>query len=235
MSDFKRVDREKIFHNKRFIQESPSKSKYYKALSYWYRDYISYVSTVSSISLLELGSGDESITQLIDNKNISISSIDISEEAIEKMQSKKIIGSKFYVMDAHNTDFDSSTFDLIVGRGILHHLDLKVAINEIKRLLKSNGRILFGEPLNCNIFINMYRFFTPAIRTADERPLSRKDIQFIYRNFPNLKIKYYGFLTLFFSIFDLDSPLLVHYLDNILLNKARLGKFLAWSVLIYSK
>jgi len=78
----------------------------------------------------------------------------------------------FYVMDAHQLSFDDSSFDLIVGFGILHHLNADVALKEIHRVLKPGGRVLLQEPLADNPLLKLFRVLTPKARTEDEEPFS---------------------------------------------------------------
>ena len=67
---------------------------------------------------------------------------------------------------------NSASFDIAYGSGILHHLNLNKSLNELKRILKKDGKIIFIEPMATNPFINLYRKFTPNARTSDEHPLS---------------------------------------------------------------
>ncbi len=234
----KRVAAEKLFHNARFNSEILHKShgsKYYLALEYWYLDYFSVILRNGRGKILELGSGTESIAVKISNADYSLYSIDISDEAVAYAEQHKTLSSAIIsIDDAHSTKFPAEMFDLAVGRGILHHLDLQTASAEIKRVLKPGGKIVFGEPLDCNFLINIYRKLTPSIRSRDERPLTKKALNFMRSNFTNLQIRYYGFLTLGPAIFGLRSPRFLHRLDHFLLNKLGLGRHLAWACLIYS-
>ena len=80
-------------------------------------------------------------------------------------------------MDAHNLEFEKNKFDLVIGNGILHHLDKLIAINSIYKVLKPGGRLVFKEPLADNPLLKIFRFFTPRARTEDEEPFSNKDLK----------------------------------------------------------
>ena len=58
----------------------------------------------------------------------------------------------------------------------------------LSRLLSKDGKLLMWEPMATNPFINLYRHFTPNLRTADEHPLTFKDLTYIKNLFlaPNL-------------------------------------------------
>ena len=94
--------------------------------------------------------------------------------------------------------FENNQFDIVYGLGILHHLNFSKCLDEIFRILKPNGTLLFIEPLGTNPIINLYRKFTPKARSKDEHPLINKDILLIQKKYKDVKIRYYGFLTLFF-------------------------------------
>lgn len=88
----------------------------------------------------------------------------------------------FVAGDAHTTPYPDATFDLVIGDGILHHLDLDVALGEVHRVLKPGGRALFREPLLDNPLLKLFRLLTPRARTEDERPLSADDLDRIARS-----------------------------------------------------
>lgn len=84
---------------------------------------------------------------------------------------------EFYLMDATSPAFNSCQFDLVFGGAILHHLDLNIAIKNISKICKPQGRILFHEPLGANPVAKIIRKLTPYARTTDEQPLSMEDIR----------------------------------------------------------
>ena len=142
----------------------------------------------------------------------------------------------YYVDNCEKTQFENNSFDIVYGTGILHHLEFNKCLDEIYRILKSNGSLIFIEPLGTNPFINLYRKLTPGSRSKDEHPLVNKDFEYIKNKFVNINIKYYGFLTLIFSPFykfPSDSKFfkLLTRLDQILF-KFKIFKILAWSVLV---
>ena len=83
---------------------------------------------------------------------------------------------EFLVMDAHALAFRDREFDLVIGRGILHHLDLEVALAQVRRVLVAGGLAVFQEPLAGNPLLRLFRRLTPQARTIDERPLSKADL-----------------------------------------------------------
>jgi ubiquinone/menaquinone biosynthesis C-methylase UbiE len=237
--------REKKFHN-----ELQSKNKgrfeniFYKALYNMYEDFSSYTSNKAKNNIvLDYGCGTGSITQKIAKLNPSkLFGIDISEVSINKaLENAKNsnLQINYSVDNCEKTKFKAETFDLVFGSGILHHLNLKKSVSEIKRILKNNGEMVFLEPLGMNPIINFYRKLTPKSRSADEHPFLKKDFEFINSLFQDVTVKYYGFFTLVFFLFyrNPENSFLfkaISKLDDFFF-KINYFKNFAWSVLIVAK
>ena len=101
---------------------------------------------------------------------------------------------EFRAMDAHALQFPDAAFDFVIGRGILHHLELAVAIPEIQRVLKPGGRAIFLEPLADNPLLRLFRKMTPKARTLDERPLTAADLDLVSRDFVG-ETYFFGLVT----------------------------------------
>ena len=109
--------------------------------------------------------------------------IDISDFGIGLAKSRYGQHADYYVMDAHDLDFEDDHFDIVAGRAILHHLDFQKAIKEVYRVLKPGGVALFIEPLRDNPVAKLFRILTPHARTAEELPLSRQQISWANAQF----------------------------------------------------
>ena len=118
-------------------------------------------------------------------------------------------------------------------------MNFSKCLDEIFRILKPNGTLLFIEPLGTNPIINLYRKFTPKARSKDEHPLINKDILLIQKKYKDVKIRYYGFLTLFFFPFykNPQKSYLFKALKNIdqFLFRFKICRIMAWSILISAK
>ena len=237
--------REKKFHD-----ELQSKNKgrfeniFYKALYNIYKDFNDCISEKSKNKVvLDYGCGIGSITEKIVNSNPSrLFGIDISEVSINKAieNSKRLnLQINYSVDNCEKTRFKAETFDLVFGTGILHHLSLDKSINEINRILKNKGEIVFLEPLGTNPLINLYRKLTPKSRSDDEHPFLKKDFDFINSLFKHVTIRYYGFFTLIFFLFYKNPQKsmvfkIISKLDYYFF-KIKYFKNFAWSVLIVAK
>ena len=131
--------------------------------------------------VLEYGCGEGWTTSDLARKGAKVNAFDISAEAV--LRAREVLATagvaeqcKVEKMGAEQLDYPDNTFDIAFGFAILHHLDLKMAIPELYRVLKPGGVAYFAEPLGSNPLINLYRRLTPQFRTKDEEPLNLKTL-----------------------------------------------------------
>ena len=165
------MKREKKFHN-----ELQSKSKgrfeniFYKAIANAWDDFFDYLKiNANNSEILDYGCGvGPTIEKVVNFNPHKITGIDISDISISKAKAKfKNFDRKVELLvdNCEKTNFNSDTFDIVYGLGIIHHLQTSRCINEISRILKHNGVLLFIEPLGTNPIINFYRKLTPKSRS----------------------------------------------------------------------
>jgi ubiquinone/menaquinone biosynthesis C-methylase UbiE len=102
-----------------------------------------------------------------------VTGIDISPEAVrlaeEQAEAAGLSGrATFRVMDAEALELEPASFDVVCVRGVLHHMDLELALGQIHRVLVPGGKAIFLEALANNPVIHAYRRRTPHLRTAWE-------------------------------------------------------------------
>ncbi|GAB4526025.1 MAG: hypothetical protein Tsb0014_05950 [Pleurocapsa sp.] len=246
VSDKARLEREQEFHDRRFANDGERQqkvSKFYKITQtiQQVREKI-LLSDSKNARVLEYGCGTGSYAfELAKSGAESVIGIDISPVAIkiaEQEATNRKVDDKtsFRVMNAENLEFDPDSFDLICGSGILHHLDLNLAVNSMTKVLQSDGKALFLEPLGHNILINLYRRLTPSIRSEDEHPLLAKDLAFFRQHFQQVNIQYFYLISLAASFLAGKSGFntvlkYLEVLDSALLKLPWMKKQ-AWLVLI---
>ena len=245
MTNNARLEREKQFHDNRYSDDRREQQvgKFYSitgSITKAYKEKI--LADSFDAHVIEYGCGTGSyVNTIAQSEPKLVTGIDISPVAIEVAQEKAVeekLGNKvkFRVMNAENLEFTESSYDLICGSGILHHLDLNLATDSIVRTLKPEGKAIFIEPLGHNFLINLYRRLTPNIRSEDEHPLLSKDLKAIASNFKQSKIHYF-YLTSLAASFIARKPgfktLLgcCQWLDSVLLKLPGI-KQQAWMVLI---
>lgn len=201
MEELRRVEREKERYNEGLEREGYERflahTEYFwrKRRTEILKDEMKYA---NSRVALELGSVAWSI--LLEPNDIMPSElhcINISESELERgveISKSTLINPNFKIMDANNLDFEDKSFDVVFGFGILHHLEYTKALDEILRVLKSDGKMIFFEPLDNNPVGKVVRFLTPSARTEDEKPLRFFELSEFRKRFNHTEY-YEGFLS----------------------------------------
>lgn len=196
-----RLQREREFHNLAFADERrETVRKYYSVTCrsdayYWER----VLARARGRRVLEYGCGVGSHACELAREGAEVAAIDLSDVAVARARGRALregLATRFLVMNAEQLGFADDSFDIICGTAILHHLDLDVALPEIARTLRSDGTAVFAEPMGHNPAINLYRRFTPRIRTPDEHPLLMSDIRRARRYFGGVQARFFHALAL---------------------------------------
>lgn len=241
-----RLQREQEFHNQRFADEDIREKKvgaFYQVAQSIKQKYGQFLlQHCKGARVIEYGCGTGSYAfSLAHNGATTVRGIDISPVAIELAQAQAQAEQlehnlSFQVMNAEELKFDNSSIDLICGTGILHHLDIEKAMQSIVQVLHSQGKAVFIEPLGHNLFINLFRHLTPALRSEDEHPLLATDLANLKKYFYNVEIKYFYLVTLaakpFIGVPGFNVLLNILELIDHQLLKLPFFQHQAWQVLI---
>ncbi len=163
-----------------------------------------YLELAPGSKILECGCGTGELTLELSNNignDTVIYALDIVESLIQhasKNTQKKNV--RFITGDIVRSGFCDNSFNYVIGNGILHHLDLEIAIKEFKRILKPGGGILFFEPNMANPQIWL-QFNVPLFRkvtrmSPDEKTFWRWEIKKYLSSFglKNIMIKPFDFI-----------------------------------------
>ena len=162
----------------------------------------------SGNKILECGCGTGDFTTEIAkalNKEIKIYAVDLLKSQIEiAVKKNSNLNIQFLVGSITKLNFDDNYFDSVIGNAILHHLDINIALEEIKRILKPGGKLLFFEPnmLNPHIWLSLnIRLFRKLYQASpDETAFFRWELE--------KKLKSQGFKNVTVKPFDFMYPLL---------------------------
>jgi ubiquinone/menaquinone biosynthesis C-methylase UbiE len=196
-----RYDRERAFHDEAFAHDTrASAAKAYSitdASERRYRERLERYGPDSDV--LECGCGPASHAFALAGARVT--GVDLSPVAIELATERAVAegvaeSTAFEVMNAEDLRFPDSSFDLVCGTAILHHLRLDQAYAEVARTLRPGGRAVFLEPLGHNRLINAYRRATPSLRTVDEHPLRMEDLRLAGTHFGDVRFEYFHLAAL---------------------------------------
>jgi SAM-dependent methyltransferase len=110
--------------------------------------------------ILDYGCGGGWLSLLLLKWGFRFVGIDVSKNMVKNA---KIVchDLDFVVCDAMRLPFKEGVFDFVVGISILHHLDLKRATDELKRISLARSAFLFMEPNLLNPLSAFGRKFFP--------------------------------------------------------------------------
>jgi SAM-dependent methyltransferase len=211
--DAQRKEREKQFHNQTFSLDDgrTGGSRFYTVTEPSSDAFEAEIlRRAAGRTVLEYGCGPGTHSFRLAKVAKRVIGIDISEVAIERARRRAVDRGvdnvEFHVMDAESLTFPDATFDLVCGRAIVHHLDVQRCFSTISRVLRPGGVALFQEPLGHNPLINLYRNFTPQLRTVDEHPLLKRDLEVARSYFERVEMRPFVMLSLMAVPFN-NTPL----------------------------
>ena len=132
--------------------------------------------------ILDLGAGAGEAALYFASCGAEVTALDISRAQLDVLQraaADRKLAVEVTVGSAEQLPFAEGSFDFVYGNGVLHHVELRSAIPEVRRVLKRHGKAAFIEPLAYNPAIWMYRRMATDVRTPDERPLTRADVAWV--------------------------------------------------------
>ena len=96
------------------------------------------------INILDVGCGDGSLINYLNNSNRNLTGIDISKKCINKANNynKKNDNIKFICTSFEDFDSKKLLYDGIIFCATLHHMDMEKALIKSKNLLEKNGIIV---------------------------------------------------------------------------------------------
>lgn len=130
------------------------------------------IKIVNPEHILDYGCGGGWLTKKISSQGYNITGVDINKILIEKAKTK-IPEADFFAADCTNLPFEDNTFDLVIGMGIIHHLDVNKSLKELYRVSKEGKYLILMEPNKFNPPGIIGRKISPLdIHTEDEDPLN---------------------------------------------------------------
>lgn len=110
------------------------------------------LATKDNCEILELGAGTGILTEALLSLNLgSLIASDVSLKFMRALQARLANRPRFkgaVICDANEVVFEPNSFDLVVGRSVLHHfLDYHIVLKNVRSLLRPGGNAIFFEPV----------------------------------------------------------------------------------------
>ena len=153
--------------------------------------------------MLEIGCGDGRLSSLLADKVKHLTAID-PDQAMINQACKEISAVDFRVGYGEKLDFNDRSYDIVLFSYSLHHQDCVQALDEAKRVVRNNGRILIIEPSAEGEYTHLVSIFqedeinrlntTLAYIKAGNFDISREDVYFVSYHFKDDKELYCHFM-----------------------------------------
>lgn len=157
----------------------------------------------SKNKFLDYCCGDGAMSIWLANEGAEVYGIDISDVSIQIAKENAAIDCqkrkpRFWVMDAENLKFGNNNFEAVFCGGVLHHLNIDAAYQELARVLKPGGMVVCAEPLAYNPVFQLYRKMTPKLRTEweAEHILNKRSIYSAKKYFGKVEVKFFHLAAL---------------------------------------
>jgi SAM-dependent methyltransferase len=146
----------------------------------WYVLYVNdFAARLPGSAVLELGFGDGLNPLLMAQAGAKVTAVEIALPAVETLsEASHALGLDVTAVHGDFLEMDLPKFDYIVGKGLLHHLDMELEarfLEKCARLLNPSGEARFAEPAVNSELLDKIRWMVPV----PDRPsmLNRKRFQ----------------------------------------------------------
>jgi len=205
-----RLDSERRFHDEqasaraRVLQLADYRftDEPYVAHESWIAPALDALGNVRGLSVLDLGCGHGMASVVLARRGARVTGCDLSAGYLSEARMRAEANGvtlRLLACNGERLPFADGAFERIWGNAILHHLDLAQAAPELHRVLAPGGIAVFCEPWAGNRWLEWARRRLPypgKQRTADESPLSARDVAVLRRVFPNLQVRGYQLLSM---------------------------------------
>jgi ubiquinone/menaquinone biosynthesis C-methylase UbiE len=160
------------------------------------------VGSLKGKDVLDFGCGRGHTSRLYAQMGAArVEGFDISSENIrvaEKNAKRDGLDDRVFFrhLAAEDIDYKDASFDVVIGKAILHHTDLTKTSKQLDRVLRPGGVAYFLEPLAHNVILNLFRRLTPSRRTPTEQPLRIKDLDIFRPHFDSVSYRGFYLFTL---------------------------------------
>lgn len=190
-----------------------------------FQQYAAHASTLRGIAeflgdlqgkrVLDMGCGLGHTSVLLAKSGAHVTAFDISRMSIIAARKRGEIngvndGLVLLVAAGESLPFPDETFDVVFGKGVLHHLEPKLGAEELYRVMKPGGKAAFSEPMGMNLVLRFARAHLPYPdknpRGAD-CPLRYHEIREWVRRFGQARVEEFQLLSMLERGLGFNRPL----------------------------
>lgn len=161
--------------------------------------------------ILELGSGAGEGAVYFASQGAQVVATDLSPGMLgvaRKVAALHGVQIQTVVASANDLSmFPRDFFDIVYAANLLHHVDIALCLDQVRRVLKPGGRAAFWDPVAHNPVINVYRAMATNLRTSDEHPIRRRDLDIFRERFAEVNCQFFWLMALvvFLKFFLVDG------------------------------
>jgi ubiquinone/menaquinone biosynthesis C-methylase UbiE len=181
---------EEFFSNHRFYRTANLSREYFF-------NWVARYSAGMTVLDFACGDGDVALRAAAAGARLAIG-IDISAVSVQNARraaaERGLTDRSFFLRgDCESTGLPSDSVDIVICAGVLHHLDVRRAFPEIRRILAPGGRVIAFEALDYNPLIKLYRNRNAHQRTEWEKAhiLSLKELRLARQYFKIGEVRYF--------------------------------------------
>jgi SAM-dependent methyltransferase len=205
-----RLHSERLFHDRQAMERAtslrPADYRFdddsYLQHESWIAPALAKLGDVHGKRVLDLGCGHGMAAVVLARRGADVVACDLSLGYVREARARADangVQARLLVCNGERLPFADGFFERIWGNAILHHLDLRLAASELRRVLAPGGVGVFCEPWGENRWLNWARHAMPypeKQRTSDEAPLCRRDLQQLRAVFPQMHVRGYQLLSM---------------------------------------
>ena len=199
-SEQDRLLREKQFHDLQAFNRSicPSFAENLAKTDEWYLGHVSWVTHAIDLLgkltgkvVLDWGCGHGMASCLFARRGAHVFAIDLSGGYCRETHMRTLnqsVAVSVVQSDGQRLPFPAEVFDAVWGHAMLHHLSIRDALIEVRRVLKPDGVFVFCDPFQGGESIRLLRSmsgFLKGHRTVDENPICWSDLRAFLDIFPD--------------------------------------------------
>jgi len=154
--------------------------------------------------VLEVGCGPGGQIPLFAHAGARVWAFDLVPEVVEvARRTCRVSGIEdrveLSVSSVEDMSYADEMFDVVVGFGVLHHVNIPLAARQVYRVLKPGGVAVFSEPLGSNWILEWARKHVPYPRKEQhgtDVPLTAEDVATFAASFRSHEVQPFYFLSM---------------------------------------